>query len=100
MEVFYKQKKEKFPIAADFGNALSIASGEKIDAQNSEVFAEDYLNPGETLPMLIGGVTFEDSVIKAVVQGETEGDYKITFRAVTTFGYVYELDVLMRIKEE
>lgn len=99
MEIFYKQPSEKFPIAADFSNALATESGEAINPATSEVIAEDY-QKGETMPMLLSGVTYEDKRIIAIVQGGDEGDYKITFRAGTTLGYVYEIDVMMRIKEE
>ncbi len=100
MAYFIKQSDEIFPITADFSDVL--ATGETITEESSEVIAYDSNNIDVSSTILVAdSKSVLGSTLLIKVQAGIDGKkYKITFKAVTSNNNIYELDVIMIIKNE
>lgn len=97
MDNFYKQNSEKFPIAVDF--STNIESGDSIASK--DVSAIIIASSADATATVIDSslLVSTSNIIKAVVKDGTTGtNYKITFKATTTNGYIYEHDVAMLVR--
>ena len=98
MAYFIKQTDEIFPIAADFSDVL--ATGETITEESSEVTAYDSGDNDVSSTILVAdSKSVSESILLVKVQAGGDGKkYKITFKAMTSNNNIYELDVIMIIK--
>lgn len=97
MPSFTKQPYEAFSINVEFEK--NMATGETISTAN--VFCKD-MNGDTATSDIIGSTTINDTNIDAFIQNGSAAlsPYKITFRAVTSDGNKWELDVTMRVVED
>ena len=106
MDMFTKQTYEEFYIAGDFsededGNDI-LDSGETIVLASSTVAAEDKDGTDVSSTVLDQSTkTVDGSQLKMLCKAgaEASSPYKITFKAVTSSGNKYEIDVRMNIEE-
>jgi hypothetical protein len=101
---FKKQPNEKFPISIDFADDLQ--SSETISS--AEVIAYDRDETDVSSTILSGVASIVDGEdqdgtthanAKVVHAGTNNMRYKVTFRATTSDGNVYEADVFFIVKE-
>lgn len=98
LSVFYKQPDEKFVIAGDFTDELT--TGEAISVSSSSVSAVDG-DGNDATSTVLSGKEVDGAYLKTTVLAGTEGSspYKITFKAVTDLGNVWEIDVRMKVTD-
>jgi hypothetical protein len=98
VSVFYKQPDEKFVIAGDFTDELT--TGEAISVSSSDISAVDS-DGNDATSTVLSGKEVDGAYLKTTVLAGTEngGPYKITFKAVTDLGNVWEIDVRMKIAD-
>lgn len=96
METFARQIYEEFPIAGDYVNVLE--TGETLVLATSSVLAEDK-DGTDVSDTVLDQATKEvsGSQLKILVRAGSvsASPYKITFRAVTSNGYKWEIDAEM-----
>jgi hypothetical protein len=96
MNDFFKQPDEKYPISMDYTDALNAT--ETI----SSVSVKAYTTYGaitDVSTTLIDTTSIEGNICNAVVKAGTTGaKYKITFKATTDEGNIYEEDVWMKVQ--
>jgi hypothetical protein len=100
MDSFTKQPSEEFYIAGGFTNVLQ--TGETIVEGSSTVTAVDTSDDSDASTIVLEQATKTVDGVYLKMQckaGENNGKYKITFRASTSDGNLFEVDVLMRVKE-
>jgi len=97
MDTFHKQIYEEFEITGDFSNVMT--TDETLEAA-SDVEACDK-DDADAAAEILGATDIQAQSIKVIVKSGTEikSPYKITFKAVTSSGNKWELDVKMALKE-
>ena len=91
-----KQPNERHPINIDFTNLLDV--GETIASKTATAVDSAAVDKTSTV---VHSSEIDGSKIVVVVKAGTDGEsYKITIRATTSSGNVYEEDVLMEVNEE
>jgi len=99
MDQLHKQPAESFPIAVDF--SANLLAAETIIAQT--VTATDSSGADATAAVISAGTVGNDGqglVIVTVTGGEaTKQPYKLTFRAQTSAGNTWEMDIKMMVQE-
>lgn len=95
---FHKQPSEKLVIYGDFSN--NLADGEYIITPEVSVVRNDgEAETGVTTSPQVAGDDNE-RVATIVYGGDPDySPYQITFKGTTNLGYVWEIDVLMRVLE-
>ena len=95
MESFNKQPSEKFKIEIDFSNL--ITSPETI----SSIDVKAYLFSTDVTSTVIDTSSYTGTSIYVTVKSGTDGlTYKITVKATTSTGNIFEYDVNMIVKDE
>jgi len=100
MNSIEKQPDETFIIESDFVNVLT--ESETIQLSESTVNAVDVNGDDATSEVLdLGTKMVEDSKLKIrIKEGNSDySPYKITFKAVTDENNIYELDIILEVKE-
>lgn len=94
---FTKQISETFPISVDFSD--NMASSEIILSE--DISATDNVGADATTDVLSdpGNDGAQAATVRVLAGTEALSPYKITFKATTDEDNVWELDVLMKIKE-
>jgi len=94
-----KQPAETFYIGVDFSPVL--AEGEGLDQINSEIVAYDSTGQDVSTEILVNDtMMISDTVLQIKVQGGEVGQrYKVSFRAATNFGNLYEEDIWLLIRD-
>ena len=96
-----KQPAEKFYVGVNF-EAL-LADGESIELTQSQVVAYDMANGSDVSAEMIEAGTLslkDETILQARVIGGVDGKkYKLSFRAATSLGNLYEEDVILVVKD-
>ncbi|MGE5436612.1 MAG: discoidin domain-containing protein [Syntrophothermus sp.] len=97
VNVFNKQPSETFLISVNFVNSLSsdTISSYTVKAYNKVEGVEEEV----TATVLAENSNGTQIVYQRVFAGETGKDYKITFVITSALGYIYEEDVIMKVRE-
>lgn len=102
MDKFTKQSYESFTVAANFSN--NMASDETITSQTVVAIDSNGLD-SSTIVLEQASVSNDGSFkVLVLVKDGTQvlsgkDGYKITFKAVTSIGHKWELDIMMKVKE-
>ena len=100
LDKFQKQPHEKYFIGVNYSKALG--SSEAIVLSSTEILATDSNGVDATADVLEDGSAAVDGsvlLIRVMSGLEERAPYKLTFRAHTDQGNIFEKDVNMRIKE-
>jgi len=95
MSNFIKQPNEKYPISIDYSAVLN----ESETISSREVIG--YLGDTDVTAIIIDSSSISgDDILVVVKAGDAGNTYKITVRATTSDGNVYEKDVEMYVNED
>lgn len=100
LERFTKQPYEEFVIAGEYSDVLE--TGETIISGTSTVTSVDTSDDSDSSTEVLDTATkaVDGTQLKMRVKGGVHGEkHKITFRADTSLGNNWEIDVIMKIKE-
>jgi hypothetical protein len=98
MEMINKQPAEKFYAGVDFDEVLE--DGETIITGSSTVTAHDGTNDVTAVLIESGSLSVSGGTLSARLQDGTAGvKYKVTFRAATSLGNLFEKDIRVSVQE-
>lgn len=97
MHRFVKQPAEVVTLAVDFAG-VPLGTGEAISA--AEVLAAYTADGSDASALLVGGAQISGSQVLQTISGGADGDVvRLTYRATTSEGHVYEEDLTVIVRE-